>query len=518
MRKQFYAAFAIVIAINIAFYFLWEPGLYSILVFGPLFGLGFRDIRQHRHAIKANFPIIGHLRYLLESIRPEMNQYFIESNTDGKPFSREQRSIVYQRAKKALETLPFGTQQDVYAEGYEFVCNSMYPVDVDPKLLRVEVGSSLCAKPYSLSILNIAAMSFGALSKNSILALNGAAKDGSFAHNTGEGGISPYHLEYDGDLIWQIGTAYFGCRTPDGKFDPDMFRKNATLPQVKMIEIKLSQGAKPGHGGILSGSKVTHEIAEIRGVELGKDVISPPAHTAFHDAPGLLEFIARLRELSGGKPVGIKLCLGHPNEFENLVELMVDLKCYPDYIAVDGGEGGTGAAPLEFTNHIGLPGLDALVLIVDILKKRGLKDEIKVLASGKITSAFDILKFLCVGADATYAARSMMLALGCIQALRCNNNKCPVGVATQNPWLVSGLHVPSKRERVKNFHQGTLEALAHMMGAMGVSRLADLKRHHLHRRVTPNEIRTYAEIYPEPGVVRVPEAASMNVDSNMRAQ
>lgn len=497
MRREFYIAFGVAIVLNFIFYLVWPAGLYSLFFFVPFFALGFRDIRQHRHAIKSNFPVFGHFRYLLESIRPEINQYFIESNTDGRPFSREQRSVVYQRAKKVLDTVPFGTQHDVYEQGYEFVTHSLYPKHLSRKDLRVTIGSDLCKQPYSLSLLNISAMSFGSLSTASILSLNGGAKDGNFAHNTGEGGISPYHLEPGGDLIWQIGTGYFGCRTHSGDFDPELFKQNASRPQVKMIELKLSQGAKPGHGGILSGKKVTPEIAAIRNVPLGKDVISPPGHKAFADAKGMLQFISTLRDLSGGKPVGIKLCLGHRQEFEELVTLMRDLKTYPDFIVVDGAEGGTGAAPLEFTNYIGMPGMDALVIVVDTLRKAGLKDQIKVIATGKITTAFDIVKLLCIGADATYAARSMMLALGCIQALRCNNNKCPTGVATQDPALVNGIHVPTKRERVKNFQQETLESVAHMIGAMGVAHHGDLRRHHLHKRVDENLIKTYAEIYAE---------------------
>lgn len=497
MRKEFYIAFVVAVALNVCFYLFWSPGLYSLAFFTPFFLLGFRDIRQRRHAIKANFPVFGHLRYLFESIRPEINQYFIESNTDGKPFSREQRSVVYQRAKKVLDTVPFGTQHDVYAQGYEFVTHSMYPKHIDPRTLRVTIGSDLCKHPYSMSLFNISAMSFGSLSPNAILALNGGAKDGSFAHNTGEGGISPYHLEAGGDLIWQIGTGYFGCRTHSGNFDPELFRKNATRPQVKMIELKLSQGAKPGHGGILSGKKVTKEISDIRNVPLGQDVISPPAHTAFNDPKGMLEFITNLRELSGGKPVGIKLCLGHHHEFEELIATMVQENKYPDFIVVDGAEGGTGAAPLEFSNYIGMPGYDALVFIVDCLRKAGLKEKIKVIATGKITTAFDIVKLLCLGADATYAARSMLLSLGCIQALRCNNNTCPAGVATQDPHLFAGLHVPTKRTRVKNFHHETLSAVAHVVGAMGLNSTSDLKRNHLFKRIDGNHIKTYADLYPE---------------------
>lgn len=497
MRNEFYFSFIGVVILNGIFSLFWPVGLYSLIFFVPFYLLGFRDIFQKRHAIKANFPVFGHLRYIFESIRPEINQYFVESHTDGKPFSREQRSIVYQRAKDVLDTVPFGTQHNVYEQGYEFVTHSLYPKHVDPSTLRTMIGSDLCSQPYSLSLLNISAMSFGSLSPTAISALNAGAKLGGFAHNTGEGGISSYHLSAQGDLVWQIGTGYFGCRTVSGDFDPVLFQKNATLPQVKMIELKLSQGAKPGHGGILSAKKVTKEISLIRNVPLGKDIISPPAHTAFSDASGMLRFISQLRELSGGKPVGIKLCLGHRNEFVELVEQMKTQKTYPDYIVVDGAEGGTGAAPLEFTNYMGMPGFDALVVVVDELKRVGLKEKIKVVATGKITTAFDIVKLLCLGADATYAARSMMLALGCIQALRCNNNKCPAGVATQDPALYKGVDVKSKSMRVFNFHRETLDAVAHVIGAMGLESAKDLCREYLYKRVDENKIRNYCQIYQE---------------------
>lgn len=495
MRNEFYVSFLAAVVLNISFAFYWPAGLFSLIFFVPFYLLGFRDILQKRHAIKSNFPVFGHLRYVFESIRPEINQYFVESNTDGKPFSREQRSVVYQRAKEVLDTVPFGTQHDVYQQGYEFVTHSLYPKHVDAKTLRVTVGSDFCRQPYALSLLNISAMSFGSLSPTAISALNEGARLGGFAHNTGEGGISPYHKAPGGDLIWQIGTGYFGCRTHDGIFDPELFQANASLPQVKMIEIKLSQGAKPGHGGILSAKKVTKEISLIRNVPMGKDIISPPAHTAFSDAEGLLNFISQLRDLSGGKPIGIKLCLGHKSEFAELVQMMKSKNMYPDYIVVDGSEGGTGAAPLEFTNYIGMPGMDALVFVVDELKRVGLKEQIKVICTGKITTAFDIIKLLCLGADATYAARSMMLALGCIQALRCNNNKCPAGVATQDPSLFKGLDVTSKSVRVKNFHKETLSATAHVMGAMGLTSANALNRTFLFKRVEENKIKNYAEIY-----------------------
>jgi glutamate synthase domain-containing protein 2 len=369
----------------------------------------------------------------------------------------------------------------------------MFPTHVDHKNLRVTIGSDLCLKPYSASIFNISAMSYGSLSQNAILALNGGAKDGGFAHNTGEGGLSPHHLEPGGDIIWQIGTGYFGCRDLEGHFEPELFKKNSQRPQVKMIEIKISQGAKPGHGGILPAKKVSKEISLIRNVPMGKDVLSPPGHSAFKDPDSLIHFIQKLRDLSGGKPIGIKLCLGYHHEFNDLVTSMLKLKSYPDYIVVDGAEGGTGAAPLEFTNYMGTPGKDALLYVVDKLKEAGLKDRIKVIATGKITTAFDIVRLLCLGADATYAARSMLLALGCIQALRCNTNQCPTGVATQDPYLTKGLHVPSKRTRVTNFHAETIKVVAEILGAMGLSSHADLTRSHLIKRVHDNDVKSYAD-------------------------
>ena len=449
---------------------------------------------QNAQAIRSNFPIIGNFRYIFEEIRPEINQYFVESNTDGKPFSREQRSIVYQRAKKQVDTVPFGTQQNVYADGYEYLTHSIYPTHVDHKTLRITIGSDLCKQPYSASIFNISAMSYGSLSQNAILALNGGAKDGGFAHNTGEGGLSPHHLEAGGDLIWQIGTGYFSCRDLNGNFDPDLFKVNASKPQVKMIEIKISQGAKPGHGGILPAAKVSKEISLIRNVPMGKDVLSPPGHTAFHDPDSMMHFIQKLRDLSLGKPIGIKLCLGYRHEFNELVKSMLRLKIYPDYIVVDGAEGGTGAAPLEFTNYMGTPGKDALLYVVDKLKEVGLKEQIKVISTGKITTAFDIVRLLCLGADATYAARSMLLSLGCIQALRCNTNQCPTGVATQDTSLMKGLHVPSKRTRVKNFHNETIKVVAEMLGAMGLKSHKDLNRTHLIKRVHDSDVKSYADL------------------------
>lgn len=470
--------------------------LATFVVVGPLLVLGYIDYFQRAQAIRRNFPIVGRMRYWAEALRPKISQYFMESNSDGVPFNREQRSVVYQRAKGQLDTLPFGTQQNVYADGYEWVAHSLAPSHIGTADLHATIGGPQCAQPYRASLFNISAMSYGSLSQNAILALNGAAKDGNFAHNTGEGGLSPYHLKNGGDLIWQIGTGYFSCRNVDGTFSNELFEKNAQRPEVKMIEIKLSQGAKPSHGGILPAKKVTPEIAAIRGVPMGKDVNSPPSHSEFSTPLGLLEFVARLRKLSGGKPVGIKLCLGKRREFVAICKAMQQTGIYPDYISVDGGEGGTGAAPVEFSNYVGYPGVDALVFVHHCLLGFGLRAHIKLLTSGKVTTAFDILKRLALGADVVYAARGMMLALGCIQALECNTNKCPTGVATQDPSLVAGLAVGDKRKRVAQFHRETLNSLAHMLSAMGIKKAAYLRPWHILKRIRGAEVKHYGELYP----------------------
>jgi glutamate synthase domain-containing protein 2 len=433
------------------------------------------------------------MRYLLEEIRPEIQQYFIESNTDGRPFSREERAVVYQRSKGALDTLPFGTQHDVYATGYEWINHSMAPVhpeDMDPRVL---IGAGICKQPYSASILNISAMSFGALSGNAIESLNIGAREGGFAHNTGEGSISPHHLQ-GGDLIWQVGTGYFGCRTPDGQFDPERFTENATRDEVKMIEIKISQGAKPGHGGILPAKKITPEVAEIRGVPLGADVISPPAHSAFSNPTELLEFVTRLRELSGGKPVGFKLCIGKRREFLAVCKAMLETGLHPDFISVDGGEGGTGAAPIEFSNSLGCPLVEGLSFVHNALVGAGLRDRIKIIASGKVSSGFGLVKRIALGADLCYAARSMMISMGCIQARLCNTNTCPVGVATQNPTLAGGLVVRDKSVRVARYHNETVEAAVELIAAAGLASPSDLEPWHIMRRVSPVETKHYGEI------------------------
>lgn len=497
MRYSFYA-FTVLVALFNTYFAIFAPkGLYNLIITLPLIILGIRDIFQPRHAIKKNFPIVGHFRYLFEKIRPEINQYFIENNTDGKPFSREQRSIVYQRSKNVLDTIPFGTQHDLYKSGHEFVTHSLTPTHVDPQKLIVKIGNDQCSKPYYASLLNISAMSYGSLSKNAVRALNGGAKLGKFAHNTGEGGISPYHLENGGDLIWQIGTGYFGCRNSDGTFNEKLFETNALKDAVKMIEIKLSQGAKPGHGGILPAKKVSQEVADIRGVPVAKDVLSPPGHSAFSNPLEMMDFIAKVRKLSQGKPIGLKMSLGHRYEFMSMVKAMKEKDIYPDYIVIDGSEGGTGAAPLEFTNNIGTPGTEALNYVHNVLIGFGIRDKIRLGATGKITSGFDVVKLLCLGADFTYAARSMMLALGCIQALRCNANNCPTGVATQDKMLNDGLHVPSKIMRVKNFHDQTIQSVAEIMGAMGVNELDQLDAHHIYRRDYDGKLKSYGSVFPE---------------------
>jgi glutamate synthase domain-containing protein 2 len=522
MRKVFcWTAVLVTLVVLLASWF-WLPALTAFIVLGPMIAVGANDMRQTKHTIRRNFPLIGHGRYILEKIRPEVNQYFIESNTDGRPFSREDRSVVYQRAKGELDTLPFGTQRDVYAVGYEWINHSLAPVKPDEKANRVLVGGKNCRQPYSASIFNVSAMSYGALSQNAVRALNRGAKLGGFAHNTGEGGLSPYHLEHGGDLIWQIGTGYFSCRDRQGRFNPVEFEKRAHLPNVKMIEIKLSQGAKPGHGGILPAAKVTAEIAEIRGVPVGEDVISPPAHSSFSTPIGLLEFVQDLRERSGGKPVGFKLCVGKRREFLSIVKAMIETGIRPDFITVDGGEGGTGAAPLEFSDSIGTPLNDGLSFVHSALVGAGVRDEIRIIAAGKVNSGFQIAAKMALGADMCNAARAMMFALGCIQALRCNSNECPTGVATQDPSLVKGLHVGDKAQRVAKFHHETVRSFFDVLGAAGLASPKEIRPWHVMRRVSSTEARTYGEIYPfiapgsllgddvPPAFARAWQAASMS--------
>ena len=495
MRSLFRSSFFCILVLSVAA-FLWHPMLlWGWIIFGPFYAIGFQDYFQKKHSILRNFPVVGRFRYLFELLRPAIQQYFIENDQNGVPFNREKRSIVYQRAKKQLDTIPFGTKLDLYQPGYEWLNHSLLPQKVSADQLRISIGSPQCSKPYLASLLNISAMSFGALSNRAILALNRGAAEGGFAHNTGEGSISIWHKEYGGDLIWQIGTGYFGCRTLEGAFDPDLFTKNARRDQVKMIEIKLSQGAKPGHGGILPGAKVTAEIAKTRNVPEGKSVHSPPYHSAFSTPKELLNFVKNLRELSGGKPIGLKICIGKRREFLSLCKAIHETQIFPDYIAIDGAEGGTGAAPLEFSNNLGTPLKDALIFAHNALTGFAIRDKIRVIASGKITSSLEMITYLSIGADLCYAARSFMMAIGCIQALQCNSNHCPVGVATQDKTLIKGLVVENKYKRVTNYHHETLHSLAELIGAMGVKSAEELRPWHIMRRINQYATKHYGELY-----------------------
>jgi glutamate synthase domain-containing protein 2 len=496
MRKIFVILSIVTVAAIISAAFVWPQALWLFVIAGPLIVQGVGDMLQKKQAIRRNFPVVGHMRYLLEKIRPEINQYFIESNSDGKPFSRNDRSVIYQRAKGDVDTLPFGTQRDVYAAGYEWINHSLAPVHVDESKARVLVGGPDCTQPYLASVFNVSGMSYGSLSKNAVLALNTGAKQGNFAHNTGEGGLSPYHLEPGGDIIWQIGTGYFGCRGLNGRFSIEEFTKRATLPNVKMVEIKLSQGAKPGHGGILPAQKLTREIVEIRGVEPGKDVISPPSHSSFSTPTELLMFVKMLRDACGGKPVGFKLCVGKPHEFLAIVKAMLATNITPDFITVDGGEGGTGAAPLEFSDSVGTPLNEGLSFVHNALVGAGVRDRIRIIASGKINTGFQMVTKIALGADMCSAARAMMFAIGCIQALRCNTNACPTGVATQDPNLVKGLHVGDKSERVARYHKETIKSFFEVLGAAGIRTPQELKPAFIMKRVNSMEIRSYQELYP----------------------
>ncbi len=466
----------------------WGP----FLIFAWLVGVGVYDLRQTRRSILRNYPVIGHMRFMMEFVRPEVRQYFIESDNEATPFSRAQRSLVYQRAKNEPDKRPFGTQLDVHAEGYEWMNHSVAPTVLSSHDFRVTVGPDR-AQPYSISVFNISAMSFGALSANAILALNAGAKRGGFAHDTGEGSISSYHRVHGGDLIWEIGSGYFGCRNEDGSFNAEKFAANATDPQVKLIELKLSQGAKPGHGGVLPGPKVTPEIAAARGVPEGVDCVSPAAHSAFSTPIEMLEFIDRLRQLSGGKPTGFKLCIGHPWEWFAMVKAMLATGITPDFIVVDGAEGGTGAAPLEFTDHVGSPLQEGLLLVHNTLRGAGLRDKIKVGCAGKVVSSFDISRLMALGADWCNSARGFMFALGCIQAQHCHTGACPTGVTTQDPLRQQSLVVPDKAERVFNFHQQTLHALQELVQAAGVSHPSEITAHHIVRRSSDNRVRSLAQ-------------------------
>ncbi|PWV45210.1 FMN-binding glutamate synthase family protein [Chitinophaga sp. S165] len=500
----------------LGYFFPWTWWLLVLIL--PLIIMGLIDVTQKKHAIMRNYPIVGRLRYFMEDIRPKIYQYFVESDIDGSPVNRVDRSTIYQRAKRELNSQPFGTQFNVYAEGYEWMAHSIQPrafekMNKDPRVL---IGGSDCTQPYSASILNVSAMSYGSLSSNAVEALNGGAKLGNFAHNTGEGGISEHHLNQGGDIIWQIGTGYFGCRTAEGNFDEKLFSEKCATPQIRMIELKISQGAKPGHGGILPASKNTPEIAAIRHVKPHTTVASPPYHTAFGSPRQMMQFIARMRQLSGGKPVGFKLCIGQKREFHAICKAMLETGHYPDFITVDGGEGGTGAAPPEFSNSVGMPLMDALAFVHDTLTGYNIRGKVKVIASGKILTGFHILRAMALGADACNSARAMMMALGCIQALVCNTNKCPTGVATQDKWLMAGLVVDDKKHRVSNYHQDTIESAIELAAAAGLETPHQITRSHISRRVFMNQVKTFEEIYPGTSagsLLTGPEMETLSIDA-----
>ncbi|MCX2864776.1 FMN-binding glutamate synthase family protein [Paucibacter sp. PLA-PC-4] len=467
----------------------------AVVIFGSLSLVGLADVRQTKRSLLRNYPVIGHLRFMLEFIRPEIRQYFLEADNEAAPFSRQQRSLVYQRAKGEPDKRPFGTQLEVGALGYEWINHSLQPTQLPSHDFRVLIGADR-AQPYEASVFNISAMSFGALSANAILALNAGAQRGGFAHDTGEGSISLHHRQHGGDLIWEIGSGYFGCRNEDGSFNAERFELNARDPQVKLIELKLSQGAKPGHGGVLPGPKVTAEIAAARGVNIGEDCISPASHSAFGTPLEMLHFIERLRQLSGGKPTGFKLCIGHPWEWFAIAKAMLESGIVPDFIVVDGAEGGTGAAPLEFTDHVGAPLQEGLLLVHNTLVGLNLRDKVKIGCAGKVISAFDIARMMALGADWCNSARGFMFALGCIQAQTCHTGHCPTGVTTQDPQRQQALIVPDKAERVFRFHQLTLEALRELVQAAGLHHPSEICAAHIVHRINKHEVRLLANLLP----------------------
>lgn len=468
------------------------------MIFGlsvALLLVGIYDLVQKKHSITRNYPVLGHARFMIEAVRPELRQYLFETDFEKLPFSRTQRALVYARAKNDPDQRPFGTILDTYLSGYEFMGHSARPVPMpDPASFRITIGNDQCRQPYSGSVFNISAMSFGSLSANAVRALNKGAKIGGFAQDTGEGSISPYHREHGGDLIWQIASGYFGCRNTDGSFSPEKFAKQAADEQVKMIELKLSQGAKPGHGGVLPAHKVSEEIAETRGIPVGKECVSPASHPSFSTPIGMVEFLKQLRDLSGGKPIGFKLAVGQPWEFMAIVKAMLETGIVPDFIVVDGSEGGTGAAPVEFSDHVGVPMRDALLFVHNTLVGAGLRDRIKIGVAGKIVSAFDVVCALAIGADWVNSARGFMFALGCIQSQSCHTNKCPTGIATQDPLRQRAIVVPTKAERIASFHRNTMHALADLISASGVKHPSSLRPHHLARRTSPTEFKLFSQL------------------------
>jgi glutamate synthase domain-containing protein 2 len=503
LPSRFYPyAGSVVVFLASLFFVDARPWLWPIVVIAGFFALvGTIDVIQSKQAIRRNYPIMAWIRFFLETVRPEIRQYFLESDTEKIPFSRAQRSLAYQRAKNVIDKRPYGTQLDVYEMHYEWVNHSLAPAHVKDHDFRVMIGEEGCDQPYSASVFNISAMSFGALSANAVLALNKGAKQGNFAHDTGEGSISRYHKQHGGDLIWEIGSGYFGCRNEDGSFNAEKYAVNACNPQVKMIELKISQGAKPGHGGVLPGPKVSPEIAEARHVTVGVDCISPPSHSAFTTPVEMLEFLAKLRQLSGGKPTGFKFCLGHPWEFFAICKAMLETGMHPDFIVIDGAEGGTGAAPVEFTDHVGTPLQEGLLLVHNTLVGLNLRHKVRLGASGKLISAFDIARTMALGADWCNSARGFMFALGCIQAQACHTGNCPTGVATQDALRQRALVPDDKAARVYNFHKNTMKALGELVGAAGLTHPHQLKPHHIVRRISPNEVRLVSNIirFVKPG-------------------
>ncbi|MDR0216225.1 MAG: FMN-binding glutamate synthase family protein [Comamonas sp.] len=497
LRYSALAVSALVLCISLYTLMTSGKGLWWLIAAALLVLLGLWDMAQKQHAILRNYPIMGHFRFIFEFIRPEIRQYFIEGDTEAQPFSRAQRSLVYQRAKGQVDNRPFGTQLDVGQQGYEWVNHSMQPTRLTSHDFRVWIGGTPdeaqqgadpCSRPYHASVFNISAMSFGALSGNAIQALNQGAKMGGFIHDTGEGSISQYHRMHGGDLIWEVASGYFGCRNADGTFSDEKFIANATDPQVKMIEIKLSQGAKPGHGGMLPGAKVTPEIAAARGIPVGVDCISPSSHSAFSTPIELMQFIAKLRRLSGGKPTGFKFCVGHPWEWFAMVKAMLETGITPDFIVVDGAEGGTGAAPVEFVDHVGVPLQEGLLLVHNTLLGVNLRQRIKIGAAGKVITAFDIARMMALGADWCNSGRGFMMALGCIQAQTCHTGTCPTGVTTQDTVRQQALVVPDKATRVANFHKNTLHALQELVQAAGLRHPNDITAHHIVRRLDDNQV------------------------------
>jgi glutamate synthase domain-containing protein 2 len=501
-------------------FFLGETvGIIAFAVSAILSAVGIFDLVQRKHAITRNYPVLGHARFMIEAVRPELRQYLFETDFEQLPFSRTQRALVYARAKNEPDQRPFGTILDTYLSGYEFMGHSARPVLVpDPSSFRITIGNDQCQQPYSGSVFNISAMSFGALSANAVRALNKGAKIGGFAQDTGEGSISPYHREHGGDLIWQIASGYFGCRNRDGTFSPEKFARQASDPQVKMIELKLSQGAKPGHGGVLPAHKVSEEIATTRDIPVGKECVSPSSHSSFSTPIEMVQFLKQLRELSGGKPVGFKLAVGQPWEFMAIVKAMLETGIVPDFVVVDGSEGGTGAAPVEFADHVGVPMRDALLFVHNTLVGAGLRDRIRIGVAGKIVSAFDVVCALAIGADWVNSARGFMFALGCIQSQSCHTNKCPTGIATQDPLRQKAIVVPTKGERVASFHRNTMHALADLIAASGIEHPSALRPHHLARRTSGAEFKLFSQLltYLTPGSLLVTNKAGEFYESSWR--